>query len=263
MEILQKTLEQFLAFIPRLTGALIISAIGFVLAKVLSTVVEKILVAIKIDKFGEKINDIEAFQGIGLQIKISNFCSKLIYYIVILVALVAASDALQMQVISVQLAKIVEYIPKLISALVVVMIGALIANFVKELVAKTLTSLRIAAANLLGSLVFYILFITIAISGLAQAEINTDFLTANLSIILGGVVAAFALSFGIAARTTMANLLGMVYSNSKFRIGDTIRIGEVKGQIVAIDANSMTLQTEASHTIIPMAKLAEEMVERF
>ncbi len=263
MEILQKTLEQFLAFIPRLTGALIIGVIGFVLAKTLATILEKILIAIKIDKFGEKINDIEAFQGLGLQLKISNFCSKLVYYIIILITLVAASDALQMQIVSIQLAKIVEYIPKLISALVVVMIGALIANFMKDVVTKTLTSLRIAAASLLGSLVFYILFITIAISGLAQAEINTDFLTANLSIILGGIVAAFALSFGIAARTTMANLLGMVYSNSKFKVGDVIRIGVVKGQIVAIDANSMTLQSDTSQVIIPMAKIAEEMVERF
>ncbi len=263
MDILQKTLEQFLLFIPKLTGAVLIGGGGFVLAKVLSTVVSKVLSAIGIDKLGDKINDIEAFQGFGLNIKISAVCSNIVYYLTLLIALVAASDALQMQVISVQLAKVVEYIPKLISALVVVAIGALISNFIKGAVVQTLTSLRIAAANLLGTLIFYILFITIAISGLAQAEINTEFLTANLSIILAGVVAAFALSFGIAARTTMANLLGMVYSNSKFKIGDTIRIGAVKGQIVAIDANSMTLQSDESQIIIPMAKIAEEMVERF
>ena len=263
MEVLQKTLEQFLLFIPKLINAAIITLLGYVLARVVSTVIEKVLTALKLDSLSEKINEIEAFQGLGLTFKLSTICSKIVYYIILLFVLVVAADVLQMPIISLQIAKLIEYIPKLLSALVVILIGGLIANFAKDAATNLLTSLRVAAAGLLGNLVFYVLFITIAISGLSQAEINTDFLTGNLSIILSGIVGAFALSFGIAARTTMANLLGMVYSNNKFKIGDTIRVGMAKGQIIGIDANSMTLQTAESQVIIPLSKIAEEMVERF
>ncbi len=96
---------------------------------------------------------------------------------------------------------------------------------------------------------------------MAQAKIDTSFVKTNLSIILGGGVAAFALGYGLASRDVMANFLGSMYSRKRFRTGDVIKIGETVGRIVALDNTSVVLNAPDRQIIIPLSKLMRESVE--
>jgi small-conductance mechanosensitive channel len=141
-------------------------------------------------------------------------------------------------------------------------VGLLFADFAKGMVLSATRSLGIPSAGLIANFVFYFILIAVAMSALGQAGIDTEFLRANLTIIIGGGVLAFALGYGLASKDMMANFIASFYSKDKVQLGDTIRIGEVEGVIVAIDNTSLTLAGEGSRTIIlPLRKLTSENVE--
>ena len=98
-------------------------------------------------------------------------------------------------------------------------------------------------------------------SALDQAEIQTDFIKSNLMIIIAGAVGAFAFGYGLASKGMMANLLASFYTKGKFIIGDTITLDNTKGEIVAMDNTSVTLQTATTKIVFPLSKLTEKGIE--
>jgi len=155
---------------------------------------------------------------------------------------------------------IIGYVPKLISALILLAVGLVLADFVKGLVHSALTGLGLPSAKMIASFVFYFIFLTILISALAQSGINTNLINNNLTMILGGGVLAFALGYGFAAKDMMANFLASFYTKEKFAVGDKISIEDVSGSIIEIDNSSLTLQGDSKKVIIPLSKLSAEKV---
>ena len=124
-------------------------------------------------------------------------------------------------------------------------------------------SLGIPAAGLISSVVFYFLFLNIAMIALSQARIDTEFIQDNLSIILAGVVLAFAIGYGFASRNIVANFLASFYNKGKINVGDTIGIEGVKGKVIRMDNSSIVLEVESREVLIPLSKIASEKIDVF
>lgn len=250
------------AAIPSILQALLILLIGYILAKVLSRLVKRLLVTLGADALAEKLNRIELIGKSNIQIRPSVFFSKLIYYIVFIIFLIAAVEALGMRAISVMLSDFIAYLPKAFAALLVLVFGIYLADLIKKAVLATTRSLGISAAPLVANAVFYFALINVVLIALRQAEMQTEFMEANLTVILAGVVAAFAIGYGLASRDLVANLLSAFYNRDKLSIGDDIEVDGVRGNIIELNNNSLTLRTESgSRVIIPMAKLSKQRVE--
>lgn len=258
-----KLVEDFIAVIPNVIAAIFLLIVGWILANILARIVKKVMTTIKVDEAADKLHEIDIVHKSNIKIVPSKIFSKLMYYVVIFIFLIASANQLGMEPVSDLISNLVSYIPKLISAAIVLAIGLWIADKIKSVVKDSCAALGVPAAPVISSLVFYFLFINILLLALKQAEINTDFLTTNISLILGGIIFAFAIGYGIASKDTMANLLGGLYSKNKFEIGEEIRIGEVRGKIVAKDKSSLTVKTNDSNVIVPLGQLTTNFVEKF
>jgi hypothetical protein len=124
-------------------------------------------------------------------------------------------------------------------------------------------SIGITSGKMIASAVFYFLFVTVAVSALAQAKINTDFISSNLTVIIGSAALAFSFGYGLASRDLMANYLAGYYNRKKVRLGDDVRIIGVRGKVVVLDSTSLILQTTDRAIVIPLSKLTTEKVEIF
>ena len=264
MNALQDTLEKLIAgaqeFLPSFLGAVIVFIIGWIISKFLASIIRKLLVNMNVDKVADKLNDIDIVNQANIKIVPSKLLAKIVYYVGILVTLIASTDVLGMPEVSQTVSDIIGYVPKLISALIMLVIGVIVADFIKGLVLSTLTGLGIPSAKLIASFVFYFIFLTILISALAQAGINTNLINSNLTMILGGGVLAFALGYGFAAKDMMANYLASFYTKEKFAVGDSISVDDVSGSIIEMDSSSLTLQADSKKVIIPLSKLSAEKV---
>ncbi len=256
-------LKEMLNVIPNLIGALVVFIVGWILAKTVSRILKTILEKTGIDKLAEKLNEIEIIYKSKIKIVPSIFLSKVLYYMILFVFAMAATEVLGMEAISELMQNTMAYIPKLFSALLVLVFGIFIADAIKNMVHTAANSLAIPSAKMISTIVFYFIFVNVLMITLKQAELKTDFIETNISIIFAGIIFAFALGYGMASKSLMSNILSSFYNKSKFELGTTIKVDGVKGKIISIDATSITLETENSNIVIPMGKLVDQKIEFF
>ena len=263
LEIVEEVLMKFAAALPNVVGAIAILIIGWLLAKIVSKALEKIFETIKVDRLGEKINETEFATKANFKVKVSTFLSKLVHYLLMLIFIMMATDVLGMAVVSEMVSDLIAYLPRLLSAIVLFVLGIYLAEFVKNIVYAACVALAIPSSRVISTFVFYLIFLTLTISAMAQASIDTALITSNLTVILGGVILAFSIGYGFASRDTMANFIASFYSKNKVKIGDLISIDGSSGKVVAMDSTSLTLQADGKIIVIPLKKLTSEKVEIF
>ena len=155
--------------------------------------------------------------------------------------MVGAAELLQMPAISNLVSGFFNLIPKLMVGFIILVFGILLSDAIRGIVETTLTSLGLPSAKMISSFLFYFLFINVVISAIAQAEINTAFLEQNISIVIGGGILAFAIGYGMASKDSVSNFLASFYANGKVAIGDVVELDNVKGEIINMDKNSVTI----------------------
>lgn len=253
-------LEQAQTFLPRLIGAIVMVIIGLILAKIISGIIRKVLEKIKIDSFGQKLNEIQFISKANISFKISAIVAKFFYYLILLFFLIFAAEILNMAAVSQLVVDMFNFLPKLLVAFVFLIFGTLLAELIRSVVEATLTSLGIPSSKIIANFLFYFLFINVVILAIEQAEINTEFLQQNISIIIAGGVFAFAIGYGLASRDVVSNFLSSLYTKDKVSVGDIIEIGNERGQVTMLDKTSLTIATSDKRVIYPLKFLLNEKV---
>ncbi len=261
LEILNALYIDFISVCPRILGAIVIFILGYIIAKAVAFVIKKVLSSIGIDKLAEKLNEIDFIEKSSFNVVPSVVLSKIAYYILLLLFTIVASEYLAIPSITGLVSDILKFIPQLITALLLIVLGLLLAQFIQGILVTTLKSLGVPSAKIIGIFIFYFIFLMSIITALTQVGIDTDFISSNLSIIIGGCVFAFALGYGLASKSMMANFLASFYSKEKVKIGDILTISNVKGEVIKIDSASITLLTNDSNVIVPLSKLTSETFE--
>ncbi len=259
-EILRSLLFQLTSTLPNVLVSLVFIIAGYYIAKLTARFLQALLSKLGLDSITEKINDIDIVHKSNLKIQLSSIIANTVYYLIFLVFIIAATDSLRMPAISDLVMRVVNFIPNALVALIVLLVGLLAANGLKNIIYRTCRSLNIASATIISNAVFYFIFISVGISALNQAQIDTTFLRNNLTVILGGVVAAFALGYGLASKEVMLNLMASYYSKGNINVGDIIQIGNLKGTVIYIDNSSVKLQSGEQLIIFPLHKLLSEAI---
>ncbi|GAB3030722.1 mechanosensitive ion channel family protein [Spirosoma pulveris] len=266
-EILQNTfqtlIDQFIDFVPRIIGALVILLIGIGVARLAAFVVQRVLGRVGFDKIGDRLNQISVIKQLNTEIKLSEIIAKVLYYFILLVFIMAATETLGVAAITEMVSSLVNFIPKLLAAAIMLQVGVLLADTLRGAVVSLCQSFNIAAGRLLSMIVFVFFLIVTIISALGQAGINTELLESSFNLIIGGVIFAFAVGYGIASRDVMANVLSSFYTKNKYKEGQLVQIDDVKGEILKIDTLSITLRTGDTTTVVPLQTLQSKNVEVF
>lgn len=260
--VIRELIMSFVDGIPKVLMAIVILIIGSIISKIIRNMIKKVLVKINIDKIGEKLNEIEFVEKSNIKIKFSTVISKIVYYILMLLFFTIAAEILAMPAVSNLVSDMIKLVPNLIVAGIILVIGTIFADMLKTVAQTTLDSLGIPSARLLASLLFYFLLINIVLTALTQAQIKTEFLSQNISLVIGGIILAFAIGYGLASVGSMSNFLASYYSRGKFDVGDTITVEDVTGKIVEIDKSSLILIAEnGNKVILPLSQVTKSKIE--
>jgi len=252
--------QNFAMAVMKIFYAILIIVIGVFVAKILRKLVYQFLQKTGLDKLADHLTKIEIIDKMDIEILPSKIVSGALYYLIIFLCVIAASDALNMPAISHIVTNFFDYLPSLVSAFIIFIAGTFFADWVKNIVFITAKSLGIPSAKMIANLIFYFLFLTFVISALSQARINTTFITSNINIILGGIALAFAIGYGLASKDLMANLVASFYLKNKYKVGDHIGLFNQDGIIIEMDNASFTLQTQNGKKVYPLSSLLKEEV---
>lgn len=261
--VFQELITRFSEAAPKLLFALLILIVGRIVAGLIRRVIQRVLSLAGIDRLAERLNDIDLVQRSGMRIALSAVAGQMVFYLLMLAFVIFATDVLGIPAITDMVRDLIDYLPALFSAFVLFLLGLFLADMIRGIVQAACQSMGIPSARLIGTVVFYFLFITVAVSALAQAKINTGFIASNLTVIVGALALAFAVGYGLAARDLISNYIASHYNRDKVQVGQDVRIAGVRGKVVHIDATSLILQTPDKAVIVPMSKMMTEKVEIF
>ncbi len=247
--------------LPKIIGALIILLIGWLVTKIVLFVLGKVLKLAKMDTLSDKINEMDLFGKGDFKIDIIKVILGFVKWLLLLVFLIVAADILSWEIISTEIGNLLRYLPRLFSALALMMIGLYIGNFIKTTVKKLFDSLEFGGSNLVSNLLFYIIVIFISITALNQAGIDTTIITNNITLILGSFLLAFAIGLGLGSRDIITDLLRSFYTRRTYAVGDRVVIGKNEGTIEAIENNTLTLITKTGKFVIPIKDVVSKRVE--
>lgn len=256
-----KTLGQKLAeSATGIVGALVVIILGWIIARLVAFFVKKTLRLAKFDKLTEKLNADDMLGKANIKISSSEIVGKFVYWLLMLVFFVVASDTLGWTVVSESISDLIAYLPRLFSGVVIFVIGLYIANFVKRALKGIFESLGVKSGHIVSSFTFYLILVIITLTALTQAGVDTTILTSNVTIIIGGIVLAFAVSFGIGSKDVLTNILSSFYSKNNFKVGLRIKMGDIEGTIDSIDNISCVIKTDKDRIVLPVRRLLEEQI---
>jgi hypothetical protein len=211
----QGTLNEIFAFLPRLIAAIVILLIGWIVAKVVASLVRRGLRAAGADRALATGRAGDYKQRFAPTLHPSGVISTIAFWFVFGLAILLAVSALHLAALSAAIAGIVSYLPNVIAAILILLVAIAIAGAVGGL------AQRLMGGTMLGKLVqtaVPALVITIALfMALVQLKIATQIVVATYVLVLGAIALGFALAFGLGGREVAREMLMGAYSASRQR----------------------------------------------
>jgi len=200
-------LVQIGQFLPKLALAIVVLIAGWMLAKLARFTVVKALRAINFNVLTERAGMDGFLRQGGVQSDTTDIFGILIYWLVILAALVIAFNSVGLTYITELLRQVVLFVPKVIVALLILAFGAYFARFIGGTVMTYCRNVGIQDAELLGNLAQYAIMTFVVLIALEQVDVGGEIVRLSFLIILGGAVFALALAFGLGSQAKVAQLL--------------------------------------------------------
>ena len=245
----------------KVLGAILILIIGWIITKIVVFILKRALKFAKADKLTDIINEKDLFGKTDLKFNVTSVVVSFVKWILFLVFLIVAADIMQWEIVSVEIGNLLRYLPRLFSAIALFMVGLYIANFIKKAIKGLFESFDLNGAKVISGLVFYVIVITITITALNQAGIDTQIITNNLTIILGAFLAAIAIGFGFGSKEVIGDLLRSFYTRKNYEVGQKIQYKNVSGTIESIDNITMVLKTSTGKIVLPIREVVENLIE--
>lgn len=204
---LQQLLGTILGMVPAIAAAILMLLAGMVVARLVRAAVDKFFALIHLGQHTERIRLNELLARLGFGRSPAFVVGFLVYWLIILVFLVSAANAVQLTVVSQLLQRFVLFVPKLIGAVLVVAGGLLLGHFSGEIVQNAATANKLDGAVALGKIVRFTVVVFASIMALEQVGIDTSIITSSVQIILATIGLGLALAFGLGGRDVAAEII--------------------------------------------------------
>jgi len=202
-------------FLPRLALAAAVLIGGWLLAKLARVAVDKGLRAVNFNVITER-SGMDGFlaQG-GMRGDTTGIFALVIYWLVVLAALIIAFNSLGLTYITDLLGQVVLFVPKVIVALLILAFGAYFARFVGNTVVTYCRNVGVQDAEFLGKAAQYAIMVFVALIALDQVNVGGEIVRQSFLIVLAGIVLALALAFGLGGREWAAAQIERWLSRSR------------------------------------------------
>ena len=195
------------AFLPELIGAIIIFVVGWIIARLVKLAVEKLLKLVRFDTATEKTG-VRGFLKKGEIVKApSEIVGSLVYWFIMILVIIASFDALGLPIVSDLLNSIFLYIPNVVAAIIVLVLGFLLGNLLAAVIRTAASNAGLKNAEGLGKLSLYAIVFFSAAIALIQLGIGEEIVVSAFGIGFGAAALAMAIAFGLGGRDVAAEYL--------------------------------------------------------
>jgi hypothetical protein len=211
LDSLNKFLGKVITFLPNLLAMVTILIIGFLIAWAIKILLLRFLKAIKFDRVSERWGLTHMLSKGGVIYSPANLLSRFFYWVIVLITLILGINALEVAATQNFIAQFFNYLPNLFAAIIILVIGYLVAIFLGQAALIAAVNAQMESAKLLSRSVRWFIIILALTMALYQLGIAETVIIAAFSIIFGGIVLALAIAFGWGGRDLAKDFLERLY----------------------------------------------------
>lgn len=197
--------SEIMLFLPNLLAAVLILIVGLVFASVLGTIARKAIHYAQLDRLSEGSTTVAKLKEGGIEFSPSAIVGWIVKWFFIVVTFIAVADVLGLSQVTVFLNEIMLYIPNVIAAVLILIVGIVVGDALEKVVRASAGASRIVSGNgetvavlARWSVVIFALFAALSQLGIAESLIQ---------ILAAGIVLALAISIGLGAKDKVKSII--------------------------------------------------------
>jgi len=187
-------------YIPTILGAIVILLVGWIIAKLIEVVLVKILKAARLDTASDKAGLTNVLAQGDIKCSLSELIGGIVYWLIVLVVIATVLNALNLTVAADILSRLVGYIPNILGAVFILVLGTFLANFIAAIVRTAASNAGISNAKALAQISKTILIVFAVIIAIEQLGIGVAVMNLAISIILASIGLAIGIAFGLGCK---------------------------------------------------------------
>ena len=247
--------------LPNIVVAVVILFVGFVVAKVIKVILGSTFKKINLDGIFDKMGLTDVFSKIGLKAGPSSTIPKLIYWLILIVFIKTAANHAGVQDVSNLLDQIIAFLPRVLTASFILLIGFVVADLIQNAAFRSLDSIGLEYAGSLSRILFGFIFVLVLTVAFAQLGIETELLNSSFKIILGGLALALAIALGLGLKTLAGHIVAGVYTRDLYKVGTEIHYDERPAKVSGVGPLTTKLTREdGTFLIIPNTIMVNEVI---
>lgn len=258
----QGVVDSLIAWTPTVLLSLFLLVTALVVAKIVERVLRSVMVRLRFDALVEKVGIDQAIQKLGMRESLNLVIPRIVYYLLLFLFAKTAADSMGLTAISGAIGAFMAYLPNIIAALLILILGSAAAQFAGRAVAEAAGNSGIEFASSLGGVVSGLLLLVLGIMAVGQLQIDTEIIRVVTTAILAGMALAFALSFGLGSRDITRNILAGFYARKTFHIGQEMEIRGERGELKSITPTQTLLQQGDQVVAVANSVFLEEVVKQ-
>ena len=210
---LQQSLTPVTEFAPALLAALVVLFAGYLLAKLVQRGTARLLRRLRLNEALARGGVLHAVERSGAAVNPAKIVANLVFWLVMFGVLLTAANLLGLRSLADMFGELVAYIPSVIAAVVIVIVGIVLGNFVGGLILASAGAIHggptLSRVGRVGVIVIAVFM------ALQQLGVATEIVSTAFAILFGAIALALALSFGLGNRDLAGEVTRAWYERYK------------------------------------------------
>ena len=200
LEPARTVLSQIGQFLVSILLVLVILVFGWIIACIIKGLVTKALRAVKLDMLSDRIELDALLEKGGITLSLSEIIGVICYWLALLVTFMVALNAVGLTIAADLLNKIVLYIPNVIAAIFILIVGMFVATLLRNIVTTAANNAGVSQAKVLSKIVEVVIMVFAILVALEQLNIGIRITELTVAIIMGSIGLGCALAFGLGCK---------------------------------------------------------------
>jgi small-conductance mechanosensitive channel len=260
----QQALQQVTDYGPKIVAAVVVAVLGYLAARLIGKIVVKVGEKLGLQIAAERSGLAQSMQHMGIERNVPHILGTISFWLLMCVVFMAAFKILGLTEVSTAMGSVAQYIPNLLVAAVIVVVGLFAATFLRGVIATSTDRLGISYAEHLANASYYTLALLTFILAFQHLGIKFELLNYAILLVLGGLALGFGLALGLGGRDVMAGILAGYYLRQRLASGDSVDVAGMQGTVREVGPVATIIETDEHGLLnrhsVPNTKMLNEAV---
>lgn len=249
-------------FIPSFVGMIIVLIVGWLIARFVSAAATRVIARAGLDKAASRLGLSETLEEAGMEKPPSGLIGVLLYWLLMLTFVLSAAETLGLTAVTQTIDRLIAFLPNIIAAAFIVILGLLVARFVGNLVGSAAAAADMPYARSLGTTARRILNIVVSILAIEQLGVDTSLLLWAVITVLAATSIGIGLAFALGSREVVSSILAGYYIRKSLREQAVMTISGRQGILQRVGPVYTVLKCEEGEWNVPNSELLATHIDR-